>query len=193
VGREVIEQSRELEGRLPDVVIACVGGGSNAIGIFHPFIEHEETQLIGVEAGGRGMDTMAHAAPLGAGAPGVLHGARTYVMQDEHGQIVETHSVSAGLDYPAVGPEHSWLRDSGRATYVAADDDEALEAFGYLSRTEGIIPALESAHAIAYARKLCPGLDEDAVVVINNSGRGDKDVVEVARLSGRDLIAQGGA
>lgn len=192
VGRETLQQCLELEGRLPDVIIACVGGGSNAMGIFYPFLDHPETRLFGVEAGGRGLDTLAHAASVGAGAPGVLHGARTYVMQDEHGQILETHSVSAGLDYPAVGPEHAWLHESGRATYVAANDDEALEAFGYLSRAEGIIPALESAHAIAYARKLCPQLAPESIVVISLSGRGDKDVVEVARLSGREMVLEGG-
>jgi len=192
VGKETLAQCLESEGRLPDAVVACVGGGSNAMGIFHAFVDHTGTRLYGVEAGGRGIETMAHAASISAGEPGVLHGARSYVMQDEHGQIMETHSVSAGLDYPGVGPEHAWLHDSQRATYAPVDDAEALEAFGYLSRMEGIIPALESAHAIAYARKLCPGLDPGSVVVINLSGRGDKDVVEVARLSGRDLILQGG-
>jgi len=192
IGEEVKEQMLEREGRLPDVVMACVGGGSNAMGIFHPFVPHPEVKLIGVEAGGRGLSTGAHAASIGAGTPGVLHGARTYVMQDEHGLILETHSVSAGLDYPAVGPEHAYLYESGRATYVSADDAAALEGFHYLSRTEGIIPALESAHAVAQARQICPGLPPDSIVVINLSGRGDKDVVEVARLSGSDLIAEGG-
>jgi len=192
IGEEVKEQTLDREGRLPDVLMACVGGGSNAMGIFHPFLPHLEVRLIGVEAGGHGLASGAHAASIGAGTPGVLHGARTYVMQDEHGLILETHSVSAGLDYPAVGPEHAYLYESGRATYVAVDDKAALEGFHYLSRTEGIIPALESAHAIAQALQLCPGLAPESIVVINLSGRGDKDVVEVARLSGSDLIAEGG-
>ncbi|HEX4894786.1 MAG TPA: tryptophan synthase subunit beta [Solimonas sp.] len=187
VGREVIAQSRERFGRLPDALIACVGGGSNAIGLFHPFIEHAEVKMIGVEAGGRGVDTPDHAAPLSAGKPGVLHGNRTYVMADENGQILPTHSISAGLDYPGVGPEHSWLKDSGRVSYTAINDDEALAAFHELTRTEGIIPALESSHAVAYAKKLAPTMRADQRIVVNLSGRGDKDIFTIARLEGISL------
>ena len=187
IGEECLVQMPELIGRQPDCVIACVGGGSNAIGIFHPYIPHDEVRLIGVEAGGEGIASGRHAAPLSAGTPGVLHGFRSYLMQDENGQIIETHSVSAGLDYPGVGPEHSWLKDSGRAEYVAINDDEALRAFHDLCRYEGIIPALESSHALAYAAKLAPTLDKDRVLLVNLSGRGDKDINTVAKLSGITL------
>jgi tryptophan synthase beta chain len=184
IGRECIEQMPEVAGRQPDAVIACVGGGSNAIGIFYDYIPHEDVRLIGVEAGGHGLATGKHAASLNAGRPGVLHGNRTYLLQDEHGQIVETHSVSAGLDYPGVGPEHAWLKDSGRAEYVTIDDDEALAAFGDCCHLEGIIPALESCHALAYAAKLAPTLGRDRILLVNLSGRGDKDIATVAERSG---------
>ncbi|MEW5966654.1 MAG: tryptophan synthase subunit beta [Pseudomonadota bacterium] len=187
IGRECIQQMPELTGRQPDAVVACVGGGSNAIGIFHPYIPHESVRLIGVEAGGSGVATGKHAAPLNAGTPGVLHGFRSYLMQDENGQIIETHSVSAGLDYPGVGPEHSWLKDAGRAEYVAINDDEALAAFSDLCRLEGIIPALESSHAVAYAKKLAPTMKQDQSILVNLSGRGDKDINTVAKLSGITL------
>jgi len=188
IGREVIEQSQKQMGQLPDMLIACVGGGSNAIGLFHPFIEHQAVRMIGVEAGGRGVQTPDHAAPLTAGQPGVLHGNRTYIMADDNGQILPTHSISAGLDYPGVGPEHSWLKDSGRVQYTAINDDEALAAFHELTRTEGIIPALESSHAIAQARKLAPTLKADQNIVINLSGRGDKDIFTIAKLEGISLL-----
>ena len=184
IGKECIEQMREQAGRQPDAIIACVGGGSNAIGIFHPYIADASVRLIGVEAGGLGLSTGKHAASLNAGRPGVLHGNRTYLLQDENGQIIETHSISAGLDYPGVGPEHAWLKDSGRAEYVTVDDAEALAAFHDLCRLEGIIPALESAHAIAYATKLAPTLPKDAILLVNLSGRGDKDMHTVAEKSG---------
>jgi tryptophan synthase beta chain len=187
VGREVIGQSRELIGRLPDALVACVGGGSNAIGLFHPFLEHDDVRMFGVEAGGRGIRSGQHAAPLSAGRPGVLHGNRTYVMADPDGQIIGTHSISAGLDYPGVGPEHSWLKDLKRVEYVAITDDEALAAFHELTRVEGIIPALEPAHAVAYARKLARKLGRDAAIVVNLSGRGDKDIFTVARIEGIEL------
>jgi len=187
VGKECVVQMPEMIGRQPDAVIACVGGGSNAMGIFYDYIPHEKTRLIGVEAGGDGVETGRHAAPLSAGTPGILHGNRTYLMQDEDGQIIETHSVSAGLDYPGVGPEHAWLKDSGRAEYVAATDTEALEAFHLLCRTEGIIPALESSHAVAHALKLAPTMDKDQVILVNLSGRGDKDLNTVSRLAGITL------
>ena len=187
VGKECVVQMPEMIGRQPDTVIACVGGGSNAMGIFYDYIPHEKTRLIGVEAGGDGVETGRHAAPLSAGTPGILHGNRTYLMQDEDGQIIETHSVSAGLDYPGVGPEHAWLKDSGRAEYVAATDAEALEAFHLLCRTEGIIPALESSHAVAHALKLAPTMDKDQVILVNLSGRGDKDLNTVSRLAGITL------
>ena len=187
IGRECIQQMPELTGRQPDCVVACVGGGSNAIGIFHPYIPHESVRLIGVEAGGSGVASGKHAAPLNAGTPGVLHGFRSYLMQDENGQIIETHSVSAGLDYPGVGPEHSYLKDAGRAEYVAINDDEALGAFSDLCRLEGIIPALESSHAVAYAKKLAPTLKKDQTILVNLSGRGDKDINTVAKLSGITL------
>lgn len=184
IGRETRSQCLDQTGRLPDVIIACVGGGSNAIGLFHPFIEDTSVRMIGVEAGGHGLATGQHAAPLSDGRPGVLHGMRTYLMEDEAGQILPTHSVSAGLDYPGVGPEHSWLKDTGRAEYVAIDDKEALEAFRTLTQVEGIMPALESSHAIAYAIKLAKTLDKDQNIVVNLSGRGDKDIHTVAELDG---------
>ncbi len=184
IGREAIVQMPELIGRQPDAVVACVGGGSNAIGIFHPYIPHESVRLIGVEAGGSGVESGKHAAPLNAGTPGVLHGFRSYLMQDENGQIIETHSVSAGLDYPGVGPEHSYLKDAGRAEYVAINDDEALAAFQDLCRLEGIIPALESSHAVAQAKKLAPTMRPDQAILVNLSGRGDKDINTVAKLLG---------
>ena len=187
IGREIKEQSLEHFGRLPDAVIACVGGGSNAIGAFHPFLDDADVRLIGVEAGGDGLETGRHAAPLSAGRPGVLHGNRTYLMEDEAGQIIETHSVSAGLDYPGVGPEHAWLKDTGRAEYVAATDDEALAATHTLCRLEGIIPALESAHALAHAAAIAPGLGKDVQLVVNLSGRGDKDIGTLADLEGMTL------
>ncbi|MDP2962958.1 MAG: tryptophan synthase subunit beta [Sulfurimicrobium sp.] len=184
IGEEAKVQMPEMTGRQPDAVIACVGGGSNAIGIFYPYIPVDGVQLIGVEAAGLGLDSGKHAAPLNAGGVGVLHGARQYLMQDANGQIIETHSISAGLDYPGVGPEHCWLKDSGRAEYVAVKDDEALRAFHDLCRFEGIIPALESSHALAYAAKLAPTLSKDKVLLVNLSGRGDKDMNTVAELSG---------
>ncbi|MBK1621232.1 tryptophan synthase subunit beta [Lamprobacter modestohalophilus] len=187
IGREARGQMIEQSGRLPDVVMACVGGGSNAIGLFHPFIGDAEVAMIGVEAAGDGLDTGRHAAPLCAGTPGVLHGNRTYLMEDANGQIQETHSVSAGLDYPGVGPEHAWLKDTGRASYVAVTDDEALAAFHGLTRTEGIIPALETSHALAYAAKLAPTMRKDQSILINLSGRGDKDMQTVARMEGLQL------
>ena len=180
IGREARQQCLERMGRLPDALVACVGGGSNAIGLFHPFLDDAGVALYGVEAGGDGLATGRHAAPLAAGRPGVLHGNRTYLMEDAAGQIMETHSISAGLDYPGVGPEHAWLKDIGRATYVSVTDEEALAAFHDLTRTEGIIPALESAHALAYAARLAPTLGRDRVVVVNLSGRGDKDIHTVA-------------
>ena len=184
IGEEAKKQMPEMIGRQPDVVIACVGGGSNAIGMFYPYIPHDEVKLIGVEAAGLGLASGRHAAPLNAGGVGVLHGARQYLMQDPNGQIIETHSISAGLDYPGVGPEHCYLKDSGRAEYVAVTDDEALKAFHDLCRFEGIIPALESSHALAYAAKLAPTLPRDKVLLVNLSGRGDKDMNTVAELSG---------
>ena len=187
IGEESKVQMPEMIGRQPDAVVACVGGGSNAIGIFYPYIPVEGVRLIGVEAGGDGLDTGRHAAPLSAGRPGVLHGTRSYLMQDANGQIIETHSVSAGLDYPGVGPEHSHLKDSGRAEYVAVTDSEALVAFHDLCRYEGIIPALESSHALAYAAKLDPTLSQDQVILVNLSGRGDKDINTVAGLVGMTL------
>ncbi len=184
IGREAREQSLKQAGKLPDALVACVGGGSNAIGLFHPFLDDRDVAMYGVEAGGDGIDTGRHAAPLSAGRPGVLHGNRTYLMEDDNGQIIETHSVSAGLDYPGVGPEHSWLKDIGRVNYVSADDNEALAAFRELTRIEGIMPALESAHALAYARKLAPQMDADQDIIINLSGRGDKDILTVAEIDG---------
>ncbi|MDR2261420.1 MAG: tryptophan synthase subunit beta [Azoarcus sp.] len=185
IGKECLAQMPEAFGRQPDAVIACVGGGSNAIGIFHPYIPHEAVRLIGVEAAGEGIASGRHCAPLTANArPGVLHGNRTRLMQDEDGQVIETHSISAGLDYPGVGPEHAWLKDCGRAEYVAVSDDEALEAFHVLCRCEGIIPALESAHAVAHAMKIAPALGKDKLLLVNLSGRGDKDMHTVAECSG---------
>ena len=184
IGKEAIVQMQEQCARQPDAVIACVGGGSNAMGIFHPYIPLEGVRLIGVEAAGDGIATGRHAASLTAGHPGVLHGNRTYLLQDEDGQIIETHSISAGLDYPGVGPEHAWLKDSGRAEYVTITDAEALEAFHKLCRLEGIIPALESSHAIAYATKLAPAMAKDQILLVNLSGRGDKDMHTVAEKSG---------
>ena len=185
VGKEAIGQMDDLEGKQPDAVIACVGGGSNAMGIFYPYIPFKETRLIGVEAAGHGISTGKHAAPLTANSPvGVLHGNRTYMMQSEEGQIIDTHSVSAGLDYPGVGPEHSWLKDTGRAEYVAENDEDALTAFHNLCKTEGIIPALETSHAIAYAEKLAKQLSKDKTILVNLSGRGDKDINTVANIAG---------
>ena len=190
IGDECLLQMPAMAGRQPDAVIACVGGGSNAMGIFYPYIEHENTRLIGVEAAGQGIETGRHAASLSAGSPGVLHGNRTYLLQDANGQITETHSVSAGLDYPGVGPEHAYLKDIGRAEYVGVTDDEALKAFHHLCRTEGIIPALESAHAVAHAMKLAPTLRTDQHLLVNLSGRGDKDIGTVADLSGADFFCR---
>ncbi|MFA6180364.1 MAG: tryptophan synthase subunit beta, partial [Candidatus Methylopumilus sp.] len=185
IGIEAKEQMQEMIGRQPDAVIACVGGGSNAMGIFYPYIDVPNVRLIGVEAAGLGMETGKHAAPLTANSKvGVLHGNRTYLMQDADGQIIETHSISAGLDYPGVGPEHAWLKDCKRAEYVAITDDEAMAAFHSLCRTEGIIPALESSHALAYAEKLAATMSPDQVLLVNLSGRGDKDINTVAKLSG---------
>ena len=184
IGRETRRQIMEMEGRLPDALVACVGGGSNAIGLFYPFLEDSDVALYGVEGGGDGVETGRHAAPLCAGSPGVLHGNRTYLMEDSDGQIIETHSISAGLDYPGVGPEHAWLKDSGRATYVAITDSEAMTAFHALTRTEGIMPALESSHALAYTDRLAAGMDKEQIVVVNLSGRGDKDVHTIAALEG---------
>jgi tryptophan synthase beta chain len=185
IGVEAKQQMQEMIGRQPDAVIACVGGGSNAMGIFYPYIDEEKVKLIGVEAAGYGIETGRHAAPLTANSPvGVLHGNRTYLMQDKNGQIIETHSISAGLDYPGVGPEHAWLKDIHRAEYVAVTDDEAMSAFHTMCRTEGIIPALESSHAIAYAMKLAATMAPEEVLLVNLSGRGDKDINTVAKLSG---------
>jgi tryptophan synthase beta chain len=187
IGRETKRQMLDMTGRLPDVLVACVGGGSNAIGLFYPFIKDAGVQLHGVEAAGDGIETGRHAAPLCAGKPGVLHGNRTYLMEDSDGQIIETHSVSAGLDYPGVGPEHAWLKDTGRATYAAVTDSEALQAFHQLTRTEGILPALESSHALSYAVKLAATMSRDQSIVVNLSGRGDKDVHTVATLEGIEV------
>jgi len=187
IGRETKQQSMAQIGRLPDAVVACVGGGSNAIGMFYPFMDDTETRMIGVEAGGFGLETGQHAAPLTAGRPGVLHGMRTYLMEDDAGQILGTHSVSAGLDYPGVGPEHSYLKDIGRAEYVAATDDEAMDAFRKLTQIEGIMPALESAHAVAYAMKMAKEMSPDQVIVVNLSGRGDKDIHTVAQIDGIEM------
>ncbi len=187
VGREVLTQAPELIGRQPDALVACVGGGSNALGLFHPYLAHEQVALYGVEAGGCGLKSGKHAASLSAGKPGVLHGNRTYVMSDKNGQILGTHSISAGLDYPGVGPEHAWLKDIGRVNYVSITDKEALAAFHELTRTEGIIPALESAHAVAYAKKLARKLGKEKAIVVNLSGRGDKDIFTIAKLEGISL------
>jgi tryptophan synthase beta chain len=187
IGEECLAQMPTRAGRQPDYVLACVGGGSNAIGIFYPYINYHDVKLIGVEAGGDGIETGRHSASLTAGYPGVLHGNRTYLLQDENGQVIDTHSVSAGLDYPGVGPEHAWLKDSKRAEYVVINDDEALAAFHHCCQIEGIIPALESAHAIAYATKLAATLTPDKVILVNLSGRGDKDMHTVAERSGKPL------
>lgn len=187
IGKEVKAQMLEKEGRLPDVVMACVGGGSNAMGLFYDFIPDKEVQLIGVEAAGRGVNTAQTAATIARGSLGIFHGMKSYFLQDEYGQIAPVYSISAGLDYPGIGPEHAALYDSGRAQYVSSTDDEAVAAFSYLSRTEGIIPAIESAHAIAYAQKLAPTLPKDKIIVVNVSGRGDKDVAAIARYMGVDL------
>lgn len=187
IGREARQQILEQEGRLPDALVACVGGGSNAIGLFHPFLADESVAIYGVEAGGDGIETGKHAAPLCAGKPGVLHGNRTYLMEDSNGQIIETHSISAGLDYPGVGPEHAWLKDIGRANYVSVTDVEAMQGFHALTRIEGIIPALESSHALAYAMKLAPTMSKDQSIIVNLSGRGDKDINTIARLEGITL------
>jgi tryptophan synthase beta chain len=184
IGREARRQCLTQTGRLPDALVACVGGGSNAIGLFHPFLTDESVAMYGVEAGGLGIETGKHAAPLNKGIPGVLHGNRTYLMEDENGQIIETHSISAGLDYPGVGPEHSWLKDIGRVNYVAINDDEALAAFRKLTLTEGIMPALESSHAVAYVEKLAPRMNKDQIIIVNLSGRGDKDIHTVAGIDG---------
>jgi tryptophan synthase beta chain len=187
IGRESREQMMEQTGRLPDVLVACVGGGSNAIGLFYPFIGDNAVRMVGVEAAGDGIETGRHSAPLSAGRPGVLHGNRTYLIEDDDGEIIETHSISAGLDYPGVGPEHAWLKDSGRAQYVAITDSEAMEGFHTLTRMEGIIPALESSHAVAYAIKLAPTLDKAQQILINLSGRGDKDINTIAVREGISL------
>jgi len=187
IGREARQQCLDMIGRLPDVLVACVGGGSNAIGLFHPFLDDETVSMYGVEAGGYGLETGKHAAPLSDGRPGVLHGNRTYLMEDENGQIIETHSVSAGLDYPGVGPEHSWLKDIGRVEYVVVNDDEAMNGFRTLTQVEGIMPALESSHAVAYAEKLAKHMSQEEVIVVNLSGRGDKDVLTVANLDGIEI------
>ena len=184
IGREAKEQSQKILGGLPDALVACVGGGSNAIGLFHPFLKDTTVSMYGVEAGGYGLDTGKHAAPLSAGTPGVLHGNRTYLMTDSNGQISPTHSVSAGLDYPGVGPEHSWLKDLKRVNYVSANDSEAMEAFHLLTKLEGIIPALESSHAVAYAMKLAKKIGDSRTILVNLSGRGDKDIETVARIEG---------
>jgi tryptophan synthase beta chain len=189
IGREARSQSFAMTGKLPDALVACVGGGSNAIGLFHPFLSDSGVAMYGVEAGGKGVETGEHAAPLSAGIPGVLHGNRTYLMQDENGQIMHTHSVSAGLDYPGVGPEHSWLKDIGRVNYVDATDTEALAAFHRVTRVEGIMPALETAHALAYAEKLAGTMTPDQHIIVNLSGRGDKDILTVAEIDGIDLGA----
>ncbi|HET8791788.1 MAG TPA: tryptophan synthase subunit beta [Modicisalibacter sp.] len=184
IGRETREQIIEKEGRLPDSLVACIGGGSNAMGLFHPFLDDDRVEMIGVEAGGKGVETGRHAASLNGGTPGVLHGNRTYLLQDEDGQIIDAHSISAGLDYPGIGPEHAWLHEQGRVDYVSVTDDEALEAFQVCCRQEGIIPALESAHALAQVAKLAPTLPNDHLMVVNLSGRGDKDMLSVAHYLG---------
>jgi len=187
IGKETRAQLMECEGRLPDLLIACVGGGSNAIGLFHPFLDESSVDIHGVEAAGEGLATAHHAATLSKGTPGVLHGARSYLLQDEDGQVLEAHSISAGLDYPGVGPEHSWLKDSGRVTYVSATDAEAMDAFQLTCRLEGIIPALESSHAVAHAVRMAPKLSKDKIIVVGLSGRGDKDVFTVANVLGKKL------
>jgi tryptophan synthase beta chain len=180
IGLEAKKQHRKAEGRLPDYLVACVGGGSNALGLFYPFLKNRKVRMIGVEAAGYGIETGRHAAPLCAGSPGILHGNLTYLLQDKHGQITHAHSISAGLDYPGVGPEHSWLKDTGRAEYVSVTDDEALEGFRMLTQEEGIMPALESSHAIAHVIRMAPKLPKDTTIVVCLSGRGDKDIHAVA-------------
>jgi tryptophan synthase beta chain len=187
IGTEVREQLHAAEGRLPDALVACIGGGSNAMGLFHPFLDDASVKMFGVEAAGHGLDSGQHAASLAGGRPGVLHGNRTYLLQDADGQIQEAHSISAGLDYPGIGPEHAWLHDTGRVTYVSATDQEALEAFQLCARTEGIIPALEPAHALAHVRKLAPQMGKDELIVMNLCGRGDKDIFTVADALGVKL------
>jgi len=187
IGKELRTQMQERKGRLPDTLIACIGGGSNAMGLFHPFLNDSDVRMIGVEAGGHGIETGEHAASLAGGKPGVLHGNRTYLLQDDDGQIKEAHSISAGLDYPGIGPEHSWLKDQGRVEYVSVTDDEALEAFQLCSKLEGIIPALEPAHAFAYLAKIAPELPDDHIIVMNMCGRGDKDIFTVAEMLGIKL------
>ena len=187
ISKEIKEQMLRKEGRLPDVVMACVGGGSNAIGTFYHFIEDKEVRLIGCEAAGRGVDTWETAATIATGKPGIFHGMKSYFCQDEYGQIAPVYSISAGLDYPGIGPEHAWLHDTGRAEYVPVTDEEAVQAFEYLSRTEGIIPAIESAHAVAHAMKIAPQMDKDKIIVITISGRGDKDCAAIARYRGEDI------
>lgn len=187
IGQEARAQCLQITGNLPDTLVACVGGGSNAIGLFHPFIDDTDVRIVGVEAGGLGIETGKHAAPLNAGVPGVLHGNRTYLMENDDGQIAETHSISAGLDYPGVGPEHSHLKDIGRVEYSSVTDDEALAAFNSLNSLEGILPALESAHALAWVMRECPAMDSKDVVIVNLSGRGDKDILTVAKLAGIEL------
>jgi tryptophan synthase beta chain len=187
IGEEARAQLREAEGRLPDVAVAAVGGGSNAMGLFHPFLDDATVRLIGVEAAGRGLDTHEHAASISRGRPGVLHGNLTYLLQDEHGQIEEAHSISAGLDYPGIGPEHSWLHEIGRVEYAAVTDDEALAAFRLCTRTEGIIPALEPAHALAHVARIAPTMSRDDIILMNLCGRGDKDIFTVAARLGVKL------
>ncbi|MBR1888826.1 MAG: tryptophan synthase subunit beta, partial [Candidatus Methanomethylophilus sp.] len=187
IGREIRKQIMEKEGRLPDMLIACVGGGSNAIGTFYDFIKDREVELVGAEAAGKGIDTPLTAATINTGSVGIFHGMKSYFCQDKYGQIAPVYSISAGLDYPGIGPEHAWLSDIGRAKYVAVTDEEAVQAFEYLSKTEGIIPAIESAHALAYAIKVAPTMDKDKIIVVTVSGRGDKDVAAIARYRGEDL------
>lgn len=187
IGKEVKDQIIEKEGRYPDYLVACVGGGSNAMGLFHPFLNDTDVKMIGIEAGGKGVDTEEHAASITKGSIGVLHGMKSYFLQDEDGQIMPVYSISAGLDYPGIGPEHAYFHDSGRAQYIPATDDEAVEAFKYLARTEGIIPAIESSHAVAYTMKLAPQLSKDKIIVVNLSGRGDKDVYSVAKYMGVEI------
>ena len=187
IGKEVRTQLKEAEGKLPDMVIACVGGGSNAMGIFHEFVNEPSVKLVGCEAAGHGIETGKHAATITTGSLGIFHGMKSYFCQDEYGQIAPVFSISAGLDYPGIGPEHAALHDSGRAAYVSVTDQEAVEAFEYLSRLEGIIPAIESAHAVAYARKIAPSMGKDSIIVINLSGRGDKDVAAIARYKGVEI------
>ncbi len=187
IGKEIRQQMMEREGKLPDVVIACVGGGSNAMGAFYDFIPDETVRLVGCEAAGHGVDTEKSAATIANGTLGVFHGMKSYFCQDEYGQIAPVYSISAGLDYPGIGPEHAYLHDSGRAEYVPVTDEEAVSAFEYLSRTEGIIPAIESAHALAYAKKLAPAMSKDQIIVVNVSGRGDKDVAAIARYRGVEI------